>query len=421
MFTSPPTKGNRRNNNEEEGAEARDIQLLKELEALSKALYPSESKNSRNNNNKTPDHLSEKEPQRNQAAAPSPKKYSLFSRRYFSSVHESRSKERKDAYAMQNENKSFPPPRDPKHQSRHSTYTPNQKLGAIKSHLSFSDSNAPSHMSPSWAEGEADIRTRRDRRLSLEDVEIQNVNKSSSPEKLHGFSHRLDSTSVSDKSKSVWSWKPLRAISHIGRQKLQCLFSINVREIECLPSAMNGLRLCVHMRKLETKEGAVQTMPTRVFQGIAEFEERLFMKCTLYSNKGHSNTTKFMEKNLIVSVISPDIDGIDFGKHQLDLSKLLAHLMDEKGSSWDTTLDLTGKAMGGKLAIGIGCEVLSKDGARLGNASSRFIFSSSHGSSSQFSYSLPNSAHATPVPVSVGYSHSVLEQDLERYFDTGSA
>lgn len=165
---------------------------------------------------------------------------------------------------------------------------------------------------------------------------------------------------------------------------------------------MNGLRLCVHMRKEETKEGAVQTMPNRVFQGVAEFQETLFMKCTLYGNKGPSNVTKFMSKAFIVSVIAPDIEELDFGKHQVDLSRLLADAMDdrkgepEKGSSWDTTLDLSGKAKGAKLIISFDHEILDKDSANSGNSSSRFRDSPPHRSSMRTSYSLPNSAHGTP-------------------------
>lgn len=162
---------------------------------------------------------------------------------------------------------------------------------------------------------------------------------------------------------------------------------------------MNGLRLCVHMRKEETKEGALQTMPSRVFQGIAEFEETLFMKCTLYGSKGSSNRMKFMSKVFIVSVIAPDAEELDFGKHQLDLAHLLAE--DRKGilekvKSWDVVLDLSGKAKGGKLIITFGYEVVDKDSSGFGIPSSRLQGSPSHRSSVHTSYSLPNSAHGTP-------------------------
>ncbi|KAF9615505.1 hypothetical protein IFM89_023887 [Coptis chinensis] len=59
-------------------------------------------------------------------------------------------------------------------------------------------------------------------------------------------------------------------------QKLSCLFSVEVVTIQGLPASMNGLRLSVCVRKKETKDGAVQTMPARVLQGAADFEETLF-------------------------------------------------------------------------------------------------------------------------------------------------
>lgn len=110
-----------------------------------------------------------------------------------------------------------------------------------------------------------------------------------------------------------------------------------------------------------------------------------------------------MAKAFIVSVICPDVEELDFGRHQLDLSRLLADSLDErkgeplKGSSWDTTLDLTGKAKGGKLVVTFSYELLDKESESSGNSSSRFKASSPHRSSVRTtSYSLPNSAHGTP-------------------------
>jgi len=76
----------------------------------------------------------------------------------------------------------------------------------------------------------------------------------------------------------IWRWNPLRAISHIGMKKLSCLFSVKVVTAQGLPSSMNGLRLSVCVRKKETKDGSVQTMPSRVDQGAADFEEIFFIR-----------------------------------------------------------------------------------------------------------------------------------------------
>ncbi|KAF0888039.1 hypothetical protein E2562_009621 [Oryza meyeriana var. granulata] len=86
--------------------------------------------------------------------------------------------------------------------------------------------------------------------------------------------------------KGIWSWKPIRALSHIGMNRLGCLFSVEVVAAQGLPPTMNGLRLAVAVRKKETRDGAVQTMPSRVQHGAADFEETLFVRCHLYCSGG---------------------------------------------------------------------------------------------------------------------------------------
>ncbi|MCO5605557.1 hypothetical protein L7F22_059740 [Adiantum nelumboides] len=407
-------------------------QLLQELEALSQALYQSQKK---------PPSLQSyaSQPSPKLQSQPSPaKKHSFLSRKDAS--HSGRRLSHDPATDQTSSMEPIPvsslSPHDPPPSfmnllSRHSlssVHAPSsfeqQKSAASNSKGRFSSSVVPSRKPSAWGEQKSEVRSRTDRRLSLQPSQSTNQEKSMPqeqdwPEDPLESSRRFDSSS-SDKKKSVWSsWKPLRALSHIGRQRLHCVFSAYVHAIEGLPPAMNGLRLCVHMRKEETKEGAVQTMPSRVFQGIAEFQETLFTKCTLYGNKGSSNTMKFMEKAFVVSVIAPDIDELDFGRHQLDLSRLLGDFLEErkgqleKGSSWDTMLDLTGKAKGGRLAITFNYEILDKDSAFSGNVSSRFRESPPHRSSMHTSYSLPNSAHGTPRSITtrahLSHSPSVSE------------
>ncbi|KAI5057713.1 hypothetical protein GOP47_0027728 [Adiantum capillus-veneris] len=272
----------------------------------------------------------------------------------------------------------------------------------------FTSTTLPSQTLSSWADDKSDIRSRIDRRGS---PQLQHTRSSAEfgsedfdwPDDAPDTMSKLES-SPGDKKKSFWNWKPLRAISHIGRQRFYCVFSAYVHAIKGLPPAMNGLRLAVNMRKEETKEGAVQTIPSRVFQGVAEFEETLYMKCTVYGSKGgNSNSIKFMTKAFIVSVVAPDVEELDLGKHQLDLSRLLPENVDERkgnlerGNSWNTSLELSGKAKGGKLIITFNYEVLDKDLAKLSGLASKFQGGSTRRQSSmQTSYSLPNSAHGTP-------------------------
>ncbi|KAG0487685.1 hypothetical protein HPP92_009780 [Vanilla planifolia] len=92
-----------------------------------------------------------------------------------------------------------------------------------------------------------------------------------------------------EEKKGLWSWKPLRALSHVSMNRLTILFSVEVVAIESLPASMNGLRLSVTVRRKETKDGAVQTMPARVVQGVADFEETLFIRSHVYCTGGGSS------------------------------------------------------------------------------------------------------------------------------------
>ncbi|MCO5578564.1 hypothetical protein L7F22_032408 [Adiantum nelumboides] len=296
--------------------------------------------------------------------------------------------------------------------NRHSISTPQipssdaKPSPVLASRPRFTSTTLPSQTL--W-DDKSEVRSRMDRRGSPQLHHVRSADPFGSEEldwpddAPDVISNKLE-PSPGDKKKSFWNWKPLRAISHIGRQRYYCVFSAYVYAVKGLPPAMNGLRLAVHMRKEETKEGAVQTVPSRVFQGVAEFEETLYMKCTVYGSKGgNSNCIKFMSKAFIVSVVAPDVEELDLGKHQLDLSRLLPENVDERkadlerGNSWNRSLELAGKAKGGKLIISFNYEVLDKDVAKSSGLASNFQGGSTRRRSSmQTSYSLPNSAHGTP-------------------------
>eukprot|EP01018_Ginkgo_biloba_P029264 Gb_31963 [translate_table: standard] len=214
------------------------------------------------------------------------------------------------------------------------------------------------------------------------------------------FSRKLDGSA--DKTKGFWNWKPIRALSHIGMHRFSCLFSVHVNAIEGLPTSMNGLRVAVHLRKKETKEGAVQTMASRVFQTVAEIEETLHIKCHVYGSKSGSQGFKFQSRPFIISVIAVDAGELDFGKHQLDLSLLLQETVEkqaagEECNGWNTSFELYGKARGAELAVGLAYEFLDKDAQhQIGNISARF----NERRNRRTSQSLPNSARGTPRPFS---------------------
>ncbi|KAI4347232.1 hypothetical protein L6164_008061 [Bauhinia variegata] len=182
---------------------------------------------------------------------------------------------------------------------------------------------------------------------------------------------KLDERATSTEKKGIWNWKPIRALSHIGMQKLSCLFSVEVVTAQGLPSSMNGLRLSVCVRKKETKDGAVQTMPSRVSQGAADFEETLFIRCHVYctpgSGKQQQQQLKFEPRPFWIYLFAVDAKEIDFGRSSVDLSNLIHESIEKsqqgtRVGQWDTSFSLSGKAKGGELVLKLGFQVMEKDG-----------------------------------------------------------
>ncbi|KMT19232.1 hypothetical protein BVRB_1g014140 [Beta vulgaris subsp. vulgaris] len=179
------------------------------------------------------------------------------------------------------------------------------------------------------------------------------------------FDH--EDASSTDK-KGIWKWKPMRALSHIGMQKLSCLFSVEVVAAQGLSASMNGLRLSVCVRKKETKDGAVNTMPSRVSQGAADFEETLFVKCHVYCTQvSDKQQLKFEPRPFLIYLFAVDAAELDFGRSSVDLSRLIQDALQKtaEGSrirQWDTSFDLAGKAKGGQLLLKLSFQIMEKDG-----------------------------------------------------------
>ncbi|KAD7477067.1 hypothetical protein E3N88_00203 [Mikania micrantha] len=178
--------------------------------------------------------------------------------------------------------------------------------------------------------------------------------------------NKPDSSSSSEKKGGLWNWKPIRVLSHIGKQKLSCLLSVEVVTIQGLPPSMNGLRLSVSVRKKETKDGAVQTMPSRVSQGAADFEETLFVRCHVYCDNGNSRP-KFEPRPFVIHAFAVDAQELDFGRHTVDLSQLIQESVEKniEGTrirQWDMSFSLSGKAKGGELVMKLGFQIMEKEG-----------------------------------------------------------
>ncbi|XP_057503398.1 protein PLASTID MOVEMENT IMPAIRED 1 [Actinidia eriantha] len=176
-----------------------------------------------------------------------------------------------------------------------------------------------------------------------------------------------DKAATSSDKKGLWNWKPIRALSHIGMQKLSCLFSIEVVAVQGLPASMNGLRLSVCVRKKETKDGAVHTMPSRVSQGAADFEETLFIRCHIYCTSGGGTQMKFEPRPFLIYVFAVDAQELDFGRSAVDLSQLIQESIEKNSEGtrvrqWDTSFKLSGKAKGGEIVLKLGFQLMEKDG-----------------------------------------------------------
>ncbi|XP_047316755.1 protein PLASTID MOVEMENT IMPAIRED 1-like [Impatiens glandulifera] len=173
-----------------------------------------------------------------------------------------------------------------------------------------------------------------------------------------------DNNPSSDKKGSIWNWKPIRALSHIGMHKMTCLFSVEVVTIQNLPATMNGLRLSVCVRKRESKDDAVNTMPSRVSQGVADFEETLFIRCNVYCGNAHS---KFEARPFLIYAFAADAPELDFGRTSVDLSRMIDESvrMSSEGTrvrQWDVSFNLNGKAEGGELVLKLGFQLMEKNG-----------------------------------------------------------
>ncbi|XP_016476269.1 protein PLASTID MOVEMENT IMPAIRED 1-like [Nicotiana tabacum] len=206
-------------------------------------------------------------------------------------------------------------------------------------------------------------------KLDIESEDNTTQQSSSSTKSLKKLDSKVESNS---EKKGLWNWKPIRALAHIGKQKLSCLFSVEVVTVQGLPTSMNGLRLSVCVRKKEAKEGAVQTMPSRVSQGAADFEETLFIRCHVYytpatTTGSNGSRFKFEPRPFLIYVFAVDAEELDFGKNLVDLSEMIQESIEKSFEGnrirqWDTSYTLSGKAKGGELVLKLGFQIMEKDG-----------------------------------------------------------
>ncbi|KAK3037260.1 hypothetical protein RJ639_029672 [Escallonia herrerae] len=164
-----------------------------------------------------------------------------------------------------------------------------------------------------------------------------------------------------DKKSSIWNWKPLKALTHIRNRRYNCCFYLHVHDIEGLPVNFTDLSVCVNWKR---KDEVLRTRLARICQGMAEIEETLVHKCSVYgSRNGPHDSARYKPKLFLLYASVLGAPEQDIGKHWVDLTRLLPltleELEEEKRSSgkWMTSFKLAGKAKGAMLNVSFGFSI----------------------------------------------------------------
>ncbi|KAK6151990.1 hypothetical protein DH2020_014625 [Rehmannia glutinosa] len=174
-----------------------------------------------------------------------------------------------------------------------------------------------------------------------------------------------DSKNDKEKKPSIWSWKGLKALTHVRNRRFNCCFSLLVHSIEGLPAIFDDVCLVVHWKR---RDGEQMTRPIRVYQGVAEIEEQLTHSCSVYgSRSGPHHSAKYEAKHFLLYASVYNAPELDLGKHRIDLTRLLPltleELEEEKSTGkWTTSFRLSGKASGATMNVSFGYVVIGNKG-----------------------------------------------------------
>ncbi|KAH7279944.1 hypothetical protein KP509_37G044700 [Ceratopteris richardii] len=169
--------------------------------------------------------------------------------------------------------------------------------------------------------------------------------------------------------KPLWDWRPLggAASSAAGLpanwKRFHVIYSLHVHSIQNLPKALDGFRLVVHWSR---QEEGLQTMPARVLDGVAEFDEILRQRCTVFGYLRSNNRVRYDPKLFTLSVVALDADDMELGKHHIDLSKLLyeedvADVAEKPNQMWRTSFELSSMAKGSSIFVTFSCDLLHQE------------------------------------------------------------
>ncbi|XP_040378821.1 protein PLASTID MOVEMENT IMPAIRED 1-RELATED 1 [Oryza brachyantha] len=159
-------------------------------------------------------------------------------------------------------------------------------------------------------------------------------------------------------SSSFWK-KSLTAISHLGRRRLDCAFTLHVHSVDGLPAALDGSPISVHFRRMSL---SASTRPVAAALGAASFEEVLTQRSPVYFSRSAKAAVKYEPRAFIVVAST---SALELGKHEVDLTRLLPLSFDdleEGGGSgfgkWSTSFRLSGPARGARLNVTFSCALV---------------------------------------------------------------
>lgn len=157
----------------------------------------------------------------------------------------------------------------------------------------------------------------------------------------------------------------MTAISHLGRRRLDCAFTLRVHSVDGLPAALDGSPISVHFRRLSV---CASTRPVAPALGAVAFEEALTQRSPVYFSRGAKTAVKYEPRAFTVTVAA---SALELGKHEVDLTRLLPLSIDdleEGGDSgfgkWSTSFRLSGVARGARLNVTFSCALVGFGGEK---------------------------------------------------------
>ncbi|KAL6611190.1 hypothetical protein ACP70R_039118 [Stipagrostis hirtigluma subsp. patula] len=168
-----------------------------------------------------------------------------------------------------------------------------------------------------------------------------------------------NSSSASGSSSSSFWKRSLTAISHLGRRRLDCAFTLHAHSIDGLPAALDGSPVSVHFRRMSACASA---RPVAAALGAVAFEQPLTLRSPVYFTRGAKAAVKYEPRAFTVMVAA---SALELGKHEVDLTRLLPLSFDDLedgGDSgfgkWSTSFRLSGPARGARLNVTFSCALV---------------------------------------------------------------